>query len=305
MATFTTKLGLRKPATTDLVTVGTDLSGNFDAIDAAAGDVVCTSATRPATPWSGQTIFETDTGSDAVRSGAAWVYPNNPLSMVTSGARPGTVISGMQAHETDTGNTILSQGGTPSTSWLHPSIPVVASLASIINPYEGQMVLLTTDHNLYERISGAWQLMSSKGLYSRYTGAGTATASGGWTDLPFTTRSDGAGTGLSVASSTTFTLTNVGLYTVEFSGSVNQSGHVGVTGAIFALFSVNTHAANTAYASGEFGVAAGFVPGCVSAEILSNGSTAVLASVFTIGAASVMDTSGLLLPRLSFSFKPN
>lgn len=147
--------------------------------------------------------------------------------------------------------------------------------------------------------------MNPAGMFSRYTGAGTATTLNGWVDLPFVTRADGAGNGLSVASNTTFTLTKPGVWTVEFSGSVNQSGHTSVTGAIFALFSVNTHAANTAYAAAEFGVAAGFVPGCVSAEILTTGTTTVLASVFTLGAASVMDTGGLLLPRLSFSWKYN
>lgn len=60
MATNTTKLALSKPDGTDLVDVAV-LNGNFDKIDAASGATICTSSTRPASPWNGQVIFETDT----------------------------------------------------------------------------------------------------------------------------------------------------------------------------------------------------------------------------------------------------
>lgn len=62
MATLTSRLKLRKPASTDVVNVDTDLSGNFDAIDSAIGFEPVTSGTRPATPYIGQQIYETDTG---------------------------------------------------------------------------------------------------------------------------------------------------------------------------------------------------------------------------------------------------
>jgi hypothetical protein len=39
---------------------------------------VCTSTTRPASPYTGQVIFETDTNRMLVWSGAAWVIPNSP-----------------------------------------------------------------------------------------------------------------------------------------------------------------------------------------------------------------------------------
>ena len=60
MATNTTKLALSKPDGTDLVDIAV-LNGNFDKIDAASGATICTSSTRPASPWNGQVIFETDT----------------------------------------------------------------------------------------------------------------------------------------------------------------------------------------------------------------------------------------------------
>jgi len=71
MATSTTKLGLTKPALTDNVDI-TVLNTNFDDIDTAAGFAIVTSATRPASPWAGQVIFETDTGLSFVWDGDSW-----------------------------------------------------------------------------------------------------------------------------------------------------------------------------------------------------------------------------------------
>lgn len=71
MATSTSKLGLTKPALTDNVDV-TVLNTNFDEIDTAAGFSIVTSTTRPASPWAGQAIFETDTELSFVWDGTAW-----------------------------------------------------------------------------------------------------------------------------------------------------------------------------------------------------------------------------------------
>ena len=60
MATTTTKLALTKPDGTDLVDIAV-LNANADKIDAASGATICTSSTRPASPFNGQVIFETDT----------------------------------------------------------------------------------------------------------------------------------------------------------------------------------------------------------------------------------------------------
>jgi hypothetical protein len=74
MATSTSKLALRKPATTDNVSVETDLNQNYDKIDAAMGTYTCTAATRPTTGnYTGRLIFETDTSRLLVRtSGNQW-----------------------------------------------------------------------------------------------------------------------------------------------------------------------------------------------------------------------------------------
>ena len=71
MATTTTKLGLIKPDFVDVVDIS-QLNTNANKIDAAAGFTICTSTTRPSTPWSGQSIFETDTSKSFMWDGSAW-----------------------------------------------------------------------------------------------------------------------------------------------------------------------------------------------------------------------------------------
>jgi len=71
MATNTTRLSLIKPDYTDNVDVA-DINSNMDDIDAAVGAAVVTSGTRPASPFTGQVIFETDTNSSFVYDGSVW-----------------------------------------------------------------------------------------------------------------------------------------------------------------------------------------------------------------------------------------
>lgn len=299
MATTTAKLGLRKPDRADLVYVPTDIDANMDAIDLAAGDVICTSLTRPSTTWNGMTAYETDTGAAIVRSGAAWKYQNDPTALVTSGARPSVPVSGTTAFETDTGNEIVWD----AFNWSHPSIPVVSALAQILRVRTGQVVMLTTDNNLYRYTGSAWEQLTGKGMYSRYNGTSTATTANGWTAIPFATRNDGAGTGLSVASNTTFTLVTPGKWTFEFFGVIDASGaHPGVTGGIIGL--ATSTAFTTFYSEDQSPAVASQVAGTAVATILTTGTATVVAGVFTAGAASAMATGGIL-PRLSCSWAPS
>lgn len=71
MPTFTSRLGLIKPAYTDDVDVA-DLNANADDIDATIGAPVVTSTTRPGSPFSGQLIYESDTSNTLVWDGTAW-----------------------------------------------------------------------------------------------------------------------------------------------------------------------------------------------------------------------------------------
>lgn len=61
MSTTTSRLGLLKPDGSENVDVQTQLNDNYDAIDLAVGFQVVTSSTRPANPYPGKGIAESDT----------------------------------------------------------------------------------------------------------------------------------------------------------------------------------------------------------------------------------------------------
>ena len=82
----TTRLGLYKPLNdgSELVNVQQDLNGNWDKLDLAAGFQIVTSSTRPATPYPGKAIAESDTSyrsyysNGTVPASASWVeIPNS------------------------------------------------------------------------------------------------------------------------------------------------------------------------------------------------------------------------------------
>lgn len=78
MPTTTTRLALSKPLGTETVDIAV-LNANADKLDAAAGATICTSTTRPSTPYAGQIIYETDTSYYYVYS-SGWKLVNPVLS---------------------------------------------------------------------------------------------------------------------------------------------------------------------------------------------------------------------------------
>lgn len=89
--------------------------------------------------------------------------------LVNSSNRPTTgLYGGREIQEANTGNFgIYDDTGTPG--WVFPSAPVVASLAEILLPYEGQIVYCTTDELLYKRRSEAWVGFAALGGFSAAT----------------------------------------------------------------------------------------------------------------------------------------
>lgn len=71
MATTTTRLALTKPGYADTVDIA-DINNNMDTIDESIGANVCTSITRPASPYTGQLILETDTNNAYIWNGSSW-----------------------------------------------------------------------------------------------------------------------------------------------------------------------------------------------------------------------------------------
>lgn len=123
MSTTTARLGLTKPAPVGEVVDIAILNTNFDKIDTAAGFTVCTSGTRPGTPYTGQQILETDTGNRYYWSGSYWRGIGRLTC--TSGARPTNQREGQEIYETDTDRLYVYDGAT----WKH--IIEVATAASL------------------------------------------------------------------------------------------------------------------------------------------------------------------------------
>lgn len=86
MATTTNKLALVKPAGSDLVDISV-LNTNADKIDAAVGTFICTSTTRPTSPWNGQVIFETNTLNQYI-----WISASSSWERLNT-TPAGTVVS--------------------------------------------------------------------------------------------------------------------------------------------------------------------------------------------------------------------
>ena len=95
MATTTTKLALTKPATSDVVDIAV-LNANADKLDTAAGAFMCTSTTRPTTPWNGQVIFETNTLNQYV-----WVAATSTWARL--GGTPSATVTGLASETVPTG----------------------------------------------------------------------------------------------------------------------------------------------------------------------------------------------------------
>jgi hypothetical protein len=148
MGTNTTRLGLFQPdgdpTTGDYVDVDTDLNENFEKIDAAVGYLECTHATRPASPWSGQAIYETDTNLYFGYVEGAWLqigvtalamlqaaYPVGSLYMSTAATSPATLfgfgtwtaVAGRMLIGVDGTYTAGSTGGAATTTLTSTELP--------------------------------------------------------------------------------------------------------------------------------------------------------------------------------------
>lgn len=107
MSTLTSRLSLIKPATTELYDIGI-FNSNADIVDRIGGITICTSVTRPSSPFSGMTIYESDTGKILVwvpGSPGSWnvITPGNASFVCTSTTRPASPYQGQMIYETNTG----------------------------------------------------------------------------------------------------------------------------------------------------------------------------------------------------------
>lgn len=148
MATNTTKLGLIKPDFVDVVDVA-DLNSNADDIDAAVGFAIVTSSTRPGTPWTGQSIFETDTGSSFIWDGSAWQPGGGGGSIEISATAPSSPGEGDLWWDSDNGKLYIYYNDGNSSQWVDAAGPSVAVQSTAPTGYEGQLWLDDTDGSMY------------------------------------------------------------------------------------------------------------------------------------------------------------
>jgi hypothetical protein len=80
------------------------ITNRRDYVSAVGSTLVVTSSTRPAGPYEGQRIYETDTDRELVYNGSDWTLPKTFGAYVcTAATRPASgIYEGMQIYETDT-----------------------------------------------------------------------------------------------------------------------------------------------------------------------------------------------------------
>lgn len=148
MATNTTKLGLIKPDFVDVVDI-TDLNTNADDIDAAVGFTICTSSTRPSTPWLGQSIFETDTESSFIWDGTVWKPGGGGGSIEISATAPSSPAQGDLWWDSDNGNLYIYYDDGNSQQWVAANGPQVFVGTTAPPGYQGQLWFDSTSGKTY------------------------------------------------------------------------------------------------------------------------------------------------------------
>jgi len=129
MATFTTRLGLRKPAPTDPVDVDTDIGDNMDILDQAVG--LTPALGFPEDPYVGQTILRTDLGKAYVWN-SSWIEYTDLID----------IPSYMDPIEVFNGTTVTTTS-TSFTATVSPAAPVETTFTA---PASGGVYVTVTSN---------------------------------------------------------------------------------------------------------------------------------------------------------------
>lgn len=170
-STSTTRLGMNKPTpgTGEAVNVATQLNANWDKIDASVGATICTSGTRPGSPWDGQIIRETDTRNVYIRNNfqGAWdlIYGGGGATTYTP---VWTCVSGGQT----TGNATLAGRYSIVGKWMDFNIRFVWGSSTVNGSGVWRFTLPVTP--VAGGIFNAYFADSSSG--TRWGGSGRITA---------------------------------------------------------------------------------------------------------------------------------
>ncbi len=148
--TPTTKLGIPLPVagSNEPFTVAAYNFG-INALDGAAGATVVTSVSRPGSPFSGQVIFETDTGLTFIWDGSAWMPAGGGGSIEISATAPSSPGAGDLWWDSDNGKLYIYYDDGTSQQWVDAAGPSVAVQSTAPTGYEGQLWLDDTDGSMY------------------------------------------------------------------------------------------------------------------------------------------------------------
>lgn len=164
MGTNTARLQLYKSAEVgETINVKIHVTDAFDKIDANIGWIECTSTTRPASPWPGMPIFETDTKNGYVWDDATdkWEYSFGPGVAVAL-----TFLTGYKASTTEEPFRIMQKGRYYTMGGSISNNAVIAGWAanaqlSLLTVVEGVMPALPRRVPMVANVNGVGQFSGS------------------------------------------------------------------------------------------------------------------------------------------------
>lgn len=129
----------------------------------SGGTAICTSTTRPASPWAGLVAFETDTGRMVIYSGAAWVTVASignvhVRAWRTAAWAASATPAAQQAFPFDTEDWDFSGAYTPGTGFFVPAVPGLyrfSSRIALASTAAGQYIQSFLRHNNVQKYQGS------------------------------------------------------------------------------------------------------------------------------------------------------
>lgn len=156
--------GIRYPESTDHSRLWEHIESAAEDVDSRIGRTLCTSSTRPASPYTGQLILETDTGKSMIYNGTTWLIDAG-RAVVTSSTRPANPSKGTLIYETDTNNTYIWDG----SNWLADGgFHVCTSSTRPSHARPGTMIFETNTGNTYVWNAGLslWSALEVDGTWT-------------------------------------------------------------------------------------------------------------------------------------------
>lgn len=178
----------------------TTRTGQYGLAGPAGHRVICTSGTRPPSPWTGMEIFETDTSRSYIWTGVGWVIPyplgrlatttrNSPTSSFSAIVYPNSLtFTALPSRRLRIRAHAIVSGPTVGTS---VSIGIANGAGSILNQAYRSISVANAGEQItveYETTSGAGGSLTFQ--ISAFTSGGTAVITGSATALTYLTAFD-------------------------------------------------------------------------------------------------------------------